>query len=102
GITVLPTLDTPAEVANPEILSSIFAHPPQRNRPHGWADKPFDFALEIGHQTGDENTKVRASFNDLFSRPLAVVGNTGSGKSYTVASLIRGIVEHDGFGSDAE
>ncbi|MGX1744458.1 ATP-binding protein [Bosea sp. NPDC055353] len=102
GITVLPTLDTPAEVANPEILSGIFAHPPQRNRPHGWTDKPFDFALEIGHQTGDENTKVRASFNDLFSRPLAVVGNTGSGKSYTVASLIRGIVEHDGFGSDAE
>ncbi|SCD24000.1 ATP-binding protein [Brucella inopinata] len=102
GITVLPTLDTPAEVANPEILSGIFAHPPQRNRPHGWTDEPFDFALEIGHQTGDENTKVRASFNDLFSRPLAVVGNTGSGKSHTVASLIRGIVEHDGFGSDAE
>lgn len=102
GITVLPTLDTPAEVANPEILSGIFAHPPQRNRPHDWTDKPFDFALEIGHQTGDENTKVKASFNDLFSRPLAVVGNTGSGKSYTVASLIRGIVEHDGFGSDAE
>lgn len=102
GITVLPTLDTPAEVANPEILSGIFAHPPQRNRPHGWTDKPFDFALEIGHQTGDENTKVKASFNDLFSRPLAVVGNTGSGKSYTVASLIRGIVEHNGFGSDAD
>ncbi len=102
GITVLPTLDTPAEVANPEILSGIFAHPPQRNRPHSWADKPFDFALEIGHQTGDENTKVKASFNDLFSRPLAVVGNTGSGKSYTVASLIRGIVEHDGLGSDKE
>lgn len=102
GITVLPTLDTPADVANPEILSGIFAHPPQRNRPYDWVDGPFDFALEIGNQTGDENTKVKASFNDLFSRPLAVVGNTGSGKSYTVASLLRGIVEHDGFGTDAE
>ncbi|BBK42800.1 hypothetical protein STVA_28200 [Allostella vacuolata] len=102
GITVLPTLDTPAEVASPEILSGIFAHPPQRNRPLGWGDKPFDYALEIGHQTGDENTRVKASFNDLFSRPLAVVGNTGSGKSYTVASLIRSVVEHRGFGADAQ
>ncbi|MDY0263430.1 helicase HerA domain-containing protein [Syntrophotalea acetylenica] len=102
GITVLPTLDTPAEVANPDILAGIFASPPQRNRPYDWDDKPFDYALEIGHQTGDENTKVKASFNDLFSRPLAVVGNTGSGKSYTVASLIRGITEHEGLGPEAK
>ena len=95
GITILPTLDTLAEVANPDFLSSIFGRPPLRNRPRNYADEEFDFALEIGHHTGDEDTKAKASFNDLFSRPLAVVGNTGSGKSYTVASLIRGILEHD-------
>ena len=102
GITVLPTLDTQADVADPDILSGIFASPPQRNRPYDWDSKPFDYALEIGHQTGDENTRIKASFNDLFSRPLAVVGNTGSGKSYTVASLLRGIIEHEGFGKDAQ
>jgi len=37
----------------------------------------------------------KASFNDLFSRPLAIVGNTGSGKSYTVASLLRSVIEND-------
>ncbi|WP_100260599.1 ATP-binding protein [Qipengyuania seohaensis] len=95
GITILPTLDTPAEVANPDILTGIFGRPPLRNKPRGWGEGDFDFPLEIGHQTGDENTKVSASFNDLFSRPLAVVGNTGSGKSYTVASLIRGVLDHD-------
>lgn len=95
GITILPTLDTPAEVANPDILTGIFGRPPLRNKPKDWGDEEFDYPLEIGHQTGDENTKVCASFNDLFSRPLAVVGNTGSGKSYTVASLIRGVLEHD-------
>ena len=95
GITVLPTLDTPAEVANPSVLSGIFSRPPLRNKPRGWANGEFDYPLEIGHQTGDENTKISASFNDLFSRPLAVVGNTGSGKSYTVASLLRGILEHE-------
>ena len=95
GITILPTLDTSAEVANPDILSSIFGRPPLRNRPRDFANDNFDSPLEVGHHTGDENTKIKASFNDLFSRPLAVVGNTGSGKSYTVASLIRGILEHD-------
>ena len=100
GITILPTLDTPAEVANPDVLSGIFGRPPLRNRPKDWTDGDFDFPLEIGHHTGDENTKVKASFNDLFSRPLAIVGSTGSGKSYTVASLIRGILEHDRMQSD--
>lgn len=93
GITILPTLDTPAEVANPDILSSVFGQPPFRNRPPDSKDKDFDRALELGHQTGDENTKVKASFNDLFSRPLAIVGNTGSGKSYTVASMLRSVIE---------
>ena len=99
GITVLPTLDTPAEIANPEVLSGIFALPPLRNRPRGSEDDNYDYPLEIGHLTGDENSQVKASFNDLFSRPLAVVGNTGSGKSYTVASLLRGVIEHEGLQS---
>ncbi len=97
GITVLPTLDTPAEVANPAVLSGIFGHPPKRNKPRCWSDGSYDFPLELGHQTGDENVRVKASFNDLFARPIAVVGNTGSGKSYTVASLIRGIIDDKKF-----
>ncbi len=100
GITVLPTLDTPAEVADPDILASVFGRPPERNRPQGWQLGAFDHPIELGHQTGDENTSVKASFNDLFSRPLAVVGNTGSGKSYTVASLVRGIIENEHITTD--
>lgn len=95
GITVLPTLDTPAEIASPDVLVGLFGTPPTRNRPRDWGTGDFDFPLEIGHQSGDENTLINASFNDLFSRPLAVVGNTGSGKSYTVASLLRGVIEND-------
>ena len=93
GITILPTLDTPAEVANPQVLSGIFSYPPVRNKPRDWGEGEFDYPLAIGHYSGDANTEIRASFNDLFSRPLAVVGNTGSGKSYTVASLLRGVLE---------
>ncbi|MBB5704082.1 hypothetical protein FHS76_003997 [Ochrobactrum daejeonense] len=89
GISVLPTLDTPAEIGSPDILRAIFETPPRRNRPEGYDDKDFDYDLKIGFPTGQARNVVRASYNDLFSRPLAIVGNTGSGKSFSVSSLIQ-------------
>jgi uncharacterized protein len=89
GITVLPTLDTPAEIGSPEIMRSVFENPPRRNKPDGYEKEDFDFDLSIGFPTGQRESRVKASYNDLFSRPLAIVGNTGSGKSYTVSSLIQ-------------
>lgn len=89
GITVLPTLDTPAEVGSPKMLEAVFEHPPQKNRPDDCTTEDFDFDLVLGCPTGQRGNKVKASYNDLFSRPLAIVGNTGSGKSYSVASLLQ-------------
>lgn len=89
GISVLPTLDTPAEIGAPKILRAVFEIPPQRNRPEDYDDNDFDCDLKIGIPTGHARNVVRASYNDLFSRPLAIVGNTGSGKSFSVSSLIQ-------------
>lgn len=89
GISILPTLDTPAEIGSPSLLRAVFELPPRRNRPEGYQGDDFDHDLKIGVPTGQRRSEVRASYNDLFSRPLAVVGNTGSGKSFTVASLIQ-------------
>lgn len=89
GITILPTLDTPAEIGAPQTLRSVFEVPPQRNKPDGYEGEDFDFDLRIGRPTGQPINVVKASYNDLFSRPLAIVGNTGSGKSYSVSSLIQ-------------
>jgi len=89
GISVLPTLDTPAEIGSPDTLRAVFEIPPRRNRPEGYDKKDFDFDLRIGFPTGQARNVVKASYNDLFSRPLAIVGNTGSGKSYTVSSMIQ-------------
>lgn len=89
GITVLPTLDTPAEIGSPEVLRAVFETPPIRNRPENYLGEDFDFNLTIGKPTGQPTSEVRASYNDLFSRPLAIVGNTGSGKSFTVSSLVQ-------------
>jgi uncharacterized protein len=89
GITILPTLDTSAEIAAPDTLKAVFEIPPRRNRPEDYDGKDFDFDLRIGWPTGQPSSSVKASYNDLFSRPLAIVGNTGSGKSFTVASLVQ-------------
>lgn len=89
GISVLPTLDTPAEIGSPDVLRAVFELPPRRNKPEGYDQKDFDYKLEIGFPTGQSRNIVRASYNDLFSRPLAIVGNTGSGKSFSVSSLIQ-------------
>lgn len=89
GITVLPTLDAPAEIGAPEILKAVFETPPSRNRPDGYDQHDFDCELRIGRPTGQPNSVVKASYNDLFSRPLAIVGNTGSGKSFSVSSLVQ-------------
>ena len=89
GITILPTLDAPAEIGTPSILKAVFESPPRRNRPENYEGDDFDCDLRIGSPTGQPTTAVRASYNDLFSRPLAIVGNTGSGKSFTVSSLVQ-------------
>ena len=90
GITVLPTLDTPAEVGSPGVLAALFEDPPEKNEPDNHEnDGNFDYGLVLGSPTGQKSNKVKASYNDLFSRPLAVVGNTGSGKSYSVASILQ-------------
>lgn len=89
GITILPTSDTAAEIAVPKVLRAVFEAPPKRNKPDGHLGEDFDCDLGLGSPTGQPTNVVRASYNDLFSRPLAIVGNTGSGKSFTVSSLLQ-------------
>lgn len=89
GITILPTLDSPAEIGSPDVLRAIFENPPRRNRPEDYEGADFDCDLRLGAPTGQPTSAVKASYNDLFSRPLAIVGNTGSGKSFSVSSLLQ-------------
>lgn len=90
GISVLPTLDTPAETARMEVLDALFVDFPKHNRPEGLSgEQEFDSGLPLGTAVGLNGQQVFASYNDLFSRPLAIVGNTGSGKSCTVSSLLQ-------------
>src|SRR5690606_39121203 len=48
--------------------------------------------VEIGTLSSAENIVVRLSLDALVARHSAIVGSTGSGKSTTVASLLRSVV----------
>ena len=54
-----------------------------------------DDQVAIGTLSGAENIVVRLSLNSLVTRHCAVLGSTGSGKSTTIASLLRSIVRPD-------
>jgi len=52
-----------------------------------------DDQIVIGTLSSAENIAVRLSLDSLVTRHSAILGSTGSGKSTTVASLLRSIVQ---------
>ena len=103
GISLYPTLDTPALLPTEEELRKILSFQPPKKLLYKDSDKdsgksdsdaekkrlPEDQPLSVGLSPIYGQEAVTASYNDLLSRPLAVVGNTGSGKSCTVARIIQ-------------
>lgn len=55
-----------------------------------------DNQFALGHLSSAENIIVRLSLDALVTRHSAIIGSTGSGKSTTVASILRSIVAPDG------
>lgn len=52
-------------------------------------DVPSDKALRLGHFAIDQTAEAIADGDRFFQRHAAILGSTGSGKSYTVASLLE-------------
>jgi len=93
GVSELPTLDTKALIPDEKILKIILEEAPKMNRPslHSTKDEEYDSHLRLGTASGLKAQSVNASFNDILSRPLAILGNTGAGKSYTIAHILQTI-----------
>ena len=47
--------------------------------------------INLGYSTVYNNYKINIGINDFFSNHFAILGNTGSGKSFTVSRLIQNI-----------
>lgn len=52
--------------------------------------------ISIGSLLIDENVSIEISINKLFSSHIGIFGNTGSGKSYTLASLYKNLFDKVG------
>ena len=51
--------------------------------------KDGELTMELGHLLNDETVPISLGINKLFSSHIGIFGNTGSGKSYTLANLYK-------------
>ncbi len=88
GILHSPALMANIYEADPEIvqmlISSKFKH----------TDHKSEVSLQIGHLCNAEETPLSFSATSLFGRHLAVVGTTGAGKSWSIATLLEEIAKY--------
>lgn len=90
GVSSYPNLETAALLPSDTELKAILDY---RSRD---TEKDVDTALGIGASAVYGGQGVTASFNDLLGRPLGIIGNTGSGKSWTVASVVQSAIRRLG------
>lgn len=75
GLRVLPIVSANIELLEEHDLRCIYS------------DKN-NFDLELGHDIFDESKIIRVSLNKLIPSHIGVFGNTGSGKSNTIAKIL--------------
>lgn len=76
GTDVLPTVNAPVFAASPQLVSSVFS---------SYAEG--DFAIGTLSLQPDQLAKI--NLDSFLSRHAAILGQTGGGKSWTVASLLQ-------------
>ncbi len=101
GVSVFPTLYSDVLYVKDDELDAIFeikdsalnvdGHEPSANPPTRLQ------SLEIGTSAVFQNYKVRVDIDKFFGGHSAVLGNTGSGKSCTVASIVQTLFKKEDF-----
>jgi hypothetical protein len=78
GLSIYPTVDDEVHVVTEEDLSKIY-------EPYGSAP------VAIGRHSASESLEATLDLDKLVTRHCAIVGSTGSGKSNTVAAILKSI-----------
>lgn len=79
GVKQLPLIDNECYILSNEEFRQI----------HCFVNSPEDQTITIGTLSSDEYTPISLGVQKLFSSHIGIFGNTGSGKSYTLAKLYR-------------
>lgn len=78
GVNELPLIDNECHLLTSKEFNLI----------HTFANDG-DVTIQIGHLANDSLVSVKLGVNKLFSSHIGIFGNTGSGKSYTLAKIYR-------------
>lgn len=76
GVKRYPTLGAEIHVVNSREINSIFANVNQ-------------YGFKVGYMSGSVPVPVRLNPSAMFGRHFAILGQSGSGKSWTVTSLLQ-------------
>ena len=95
GVYNFPTLDNPVWYVTEKDLQHIFDDKINK----GEIKYEKDFYLPIGTSPAFSDYQVKISPDQFFVKHAAILGNTGSGKSCTLTSIIRNLFKYDYNGS---
>jgi energy-coupling factor transporter ATP-binding protein EcfA2 len=83
GLTQYPAIGDPVHLVTEDDLEKIYGRPESSQ------------FLKVGTISTSETIPALVDINKLITRHSAVLGNTGAGKSTTVTSLLRSIIDSD-------
>ena len=79
GSSILPSPTEEVFIIHKEVMNKIFS-------------KDSNYSFEFGQLIQNRDIKLHINGNSFFSKHIAVVGSTGSGKSCTVAKILQDVV----------
>lgn len=91
GMYSFPALDNPVWYVTETDLDQIFDNKQDKAN----IDYEKDFYLPIGTSPAFQNYKVKICPDQFFVKHAAILGNTGSGKSCTLTSILRSLFRYE-------
>lgn len=91
GVYSFPALDNPVWYVTENDLNQIFDNKQDKEN----INYEKDFYLPIGTSPAFQNYKVKICPDQFFVKHAAILGNTGSGKSCTLTSVLRSLFRYE-------
>ena len=81
GVSIFPTIDDEVHIVTDEDLAIIYGN-------------TNESMIEIGSLAASESLPAKIDIDKIVTRHAAIVGSTGSGKSNTVAGILKALTKN--------